>query len=126
MLKVLNNTAMTLEDLQQICNSLNGVTTDIKWENHLCFNIGEKMFLILSLDNIPTTASFKTNAESFDEITSQNGFKAAPYLGRYKWVALDDINRLTLSQWDTHIKTAYKLIASKLPKKTRVELKLEF
>jgi hypothetical protein len=36
---------MNSEDLQGICEKLKGVTEDIKWEDHLCFNVGKKMFL---------------------------------------------------------------------------------
>jgi predicted DNA-binding protein (MmcQ/YjbR family) len=39
---------MTIEDQMTICNRLKGVTTDITWEDHLCFNVGGKMFLITS------------------------------------------------------------------------------
>ena len=52
---------MSIEDLMSICQKLNGMTTDIKWEDHLCFNVGEKIFLITSPDSVPPTASFKVN-----------------------------------------------------------------
>lgn len=39
---------MTIEELMKICNKLKGTTTDIKWEDHLCFNVGEKISLNLT------------------------------------------------------------------------------
>jgi predicted DNA-binding protein (MmcQ/YjbR family) len=110
---------MNIEDLQSICKKLKGVTQDIKWEDHLCFNVGGKMFLITSPDRVPHSASFKVDDEDFAELTSKEGFIPAPYLSRYKWVYVDDINRLTKKQWERYAIKSYQLIASKLPMKTK-------
>ncbi|MGZ4090579.1 MAG: MmcQ/YjbR family DNA-binding protein [Bacteroidia bacterium] len=91
---------MTIEELQTICKKFKGVTEDIKWEDHLCFNIGGKMFMIISPDVFPVPASFKISEEEFDELSSKKGFMPAPYLARYKWVHLDDIKRLSKKQWE--------------------------
>lgn len=116
---------MNIEDITKICKTLPAVKTDIKWEDHLCFTIGEKMFFIVSLENVPTSASFKTTAEEFDHFRSQEGFKSAPYLGRYKWIHVDDLNRLPAKEWENIIKTSYQLIVEKLPKKIQKELNLK-
>ena len=50
---------MDIQDLQVICEKLKAVTQDIKWEAHLCFTIGGKMFLMTSPDEIPHSCSFK-------------------------------------------------------------------
>src|SRR5688500_20396757 len=90
---------MSIEDIQKICKKHRGVTQDIKWENHLCFNVGGKMFLITSPDAVPQSASFKVVAEEFDELCAKKGFMPAPYLAKHKWVHLDDIHRLSAKQW---------------------------
>jgi predicted DNA-binding protein (MmcQ/YjbR family) len=113
---------MNIETLQDICNKFPGVTEDIKWENHLCFCVAEKMFLVLGLDEKPTTASFKVGDEEFDEISSREGFKPAPYMARNKWVFVDDISRMNKKEWQQRAKNAYELIKSKLPKKTQAAL----
>jgi len=113
---------MTIEDLQHICNQLPGVIEDIKWENHLCFNVGEKMFLITSPDNYPPTASFKVPAEEFEEIIAREGFSPAQYLARYKWVALDDIGRINQKEWEHFIRQSYIMVSKKLPSKKKNEL----
>lgn len=115
---------MNIEDLQSICKKLKGVSQDIKWEDHLCFNIGGKMFLITSPDTVPHSASFKVSDEDFEELTSRQGFKPAPYLSRYKWIYVDDINRLTKKQWQEYSAKSYHLIASKLPAKTKKSIGL--
>lgn len=75
---------MTIDDLQGICRQLKGVTEDIKWEDHLCFNVGGKMFLVTSPDNVPISASFKVSVEDFDDLISRPGFSPQRHLGRYK------------------------------------------
>lgn len=115
---------MTIEELQKICKELKGVTEDIKWEDHLCFNIGEKMFLVTSPDAVPQSASFKVSDEEFDELSQKEGFMPAPYLARHKWVHLDDLNRLTKKQWENYVTQSYNLISSKLPAKLKKQIGL--
>jgi predicted DNA-binding protein (MmcQ/YjbR family) len=114
---------MDIETLQGICSKFPGVTEDIKWENHLCFCVAEKMFLVTGLDQTPVTASFKVSDEEFDELSARKGFKPAPYMARNKWVFVDDISRMNKKEWQQRAKTAYELIKSKLPKKTQAALK---
>lgn len=113
---------MSIEELQNICKKMKGMTEDIKWENHLCFNVGEKMFLVTSPDTIPHSASFKVSEEEFEELSQQEGFMPAPYLARYKWVHVDDIHRLSKKQWEYFIEQSYKLISSKLPTKIKKQI----
>jgi predicted DNA-binding protein (MmcQ/YjbR family) len=113
---------MTIEDLRTICRSFKGVTEDIKWEDHLCFNIGGKMFLVTSMGPAPQSASFKVSDEDFEELCEREGFIPAPYLARHKWVHVDNISRLNKTQWKKYAEQSYRLIASKLPAKTRKQL----
>ena len=115
---------MEIESIQKICGKYPGVTEDIKWENHLCFCVGEKMFLILGLDETPTTSSIKTSDEDFTSLSEQDGFKPAPYMARNKWVWMDSIDRLSQQDWETYIEKAYKIISQKLSKKKQLELGL--
>ena len=115
---------MTIEDIQAICSKYRGVTSDIKWEDHLCFNVGGKMFLITAPDLVPCTASIKVADEDFESISEKEGLMPAPYLARYKWVWMDDIRRLSKKEWQTYIDTAYHLVAGKLPAKTRKQIGL--
>ncbi len=116
---------MNVGDLQEICKKFPGLKQDIKWETHLCFNVGDKMFLITSPDEVPVTASFKTGDEDFEELSSREGFKPAPYLARGKWIYVDNIKRLSKKEWQYYLKEAHRLIALKLPVKTREKLKIE-
>ncbi len=115
---------MTVENLREIALKLISVTEDIKWEDHLCFNIGGKMFLVTAPDALPSGASFKVAAEDFDAVISREGFTKHVYLGRYHWVHLDDINRVETSEWKTLIEQSYRLVSEKLTKKAKKELGL--
>jgi predicted DNA-binding protein (MmcQ/YjbR family) len=110
------------ETIQDICQQFPGVTEDIKWENHLCFCVAEKMFLVLGLDETPPTASFKVGDDEFDEISSREGFKPAPYMARNKWVFTDNISRMNRQEWQQRARNAYELVKSKLPKKVQAAL----
>ena len=116
---------MTLEDIQAICRKLKGVTQDIKWENHVCFNVGGKMFLITAPDDIPVSASIKVSDQAFDELSEKEGFMPAPYLARYKWIRMDDIRRFSKKQWEVYIAEAHSLVAAKLSARTKKQLGLK-
>src|SRR5215471_5769623 len=105
---------MTIEELQEICQRFVAVTEDIKWEDHLCFNVGGKMFLITSPDSVLFSASFKLSKEEFEDIISREGFSKAPHLGRYYWVFVDDISRMGKKQWSETLSISYSLVAGKL------------
>ena len=115
---------MTIENIQAICKSLPAVTEDIKWDTHLCFCVGEKIFIITSPDSVPQTASFKVSDEDFELLQERNGFTPAAYLARYKWIYVDDISKLSREEWEHYLKLAYEIVAAKLPVKKKKMLGL--
>jgi predicted DNA-binding protein (MmcQ/YjbR family) len=113
---------MDIEEIQAYCHSFAGVTEEIKWENNLCFMVKEKLFLLISLDDIPPRASFKVHVDDFDRISTREGFSEAPYFARRMWVSLDNISRLSRQEWESFIKSSYELVKEKLPARVRKEL----
>ena len=113
---------MNVEDIQSICKELPFVTEDIKWEHDLVFSIGGKMFCIVGLDQVPTTASFKVKDDEFEELSKQDGFKPAPYVAKYKWVLIEDIRKMNKGDWEKYIRQSYELVKDKLPNKIKKEL----
>lgn len=113
---------MTIQDLQDICIDLKGTTQDIKWEDHLCFNVGNKIYLITSPDQVPVTASFKASEEDFTTLTKREGIAPARYLARYKWVQLDDLKRLTRQEWVDYLCKSYDLVFNKLPARVKIQI----
>jgi predicted DNA-binding protein (MmcQ/YjbR family) len=113
---------MEIEEIQQFCLGLPGVTEEIKWENNLCFVVAGKLFLLVSLDETPTRASFKVLEDDFDGICAKSGFRQAPYFARNKWVMVEDITLPDNEEWKAFITNSYELVKMKLPAKTRKAL----
>ncbi|HEU5289220.1 MAG TPA: MmcQ/YjbR family DNA-binding protein [Cyclobacteriaceae bacterium] len=113
---------MSIAEIREICLTFPAVTEDIKWENHLCFNIGGKMFLVTAPDNVPVSASFKTSDEDFQALPNRPGFIPAPYMAHNKWIFVDDINRFARKDWETYLRKSYNLILSKLSLKFQKEV----
>jgi predicted DNA-binding protein (MmcQ/YjbR family) len=113
---------MNIEDIRTICQQLPGVTEDIKWGHDLVFSIGSKMFCVAGLDQSPTSASFKVTEEEFEEIATWPGFKPAPYVAKYKWVLIDDVNKMEKAKWQHYITQSYELVKAKLPPKIKKQL----
>jgi len=61
------------------------------------------MFCVVGLNQSPTTASFKVTDEEFDEMCSREGFKPAPYVAWYKWVLIDDIDKMNKRELEKYI-----------------------
>jgi len=114
---------MNIEEIQAICREWPGVTEDIKWGADLVFSVGNKMFCVVGLEQSPVSASFKVTDEEFDEMSSRPGFKPAPYVAKYKWVWIDDINKMKKTEWKKYLKQSYELVKAKLPAKIRSTLR---
>src|SRR5687768_17854668 len=116
---------MNIEDIEIICRQMPGVSEDIKWEHDLVFSIGGKMFCVVGLDQFPTTASFKVKDEEFEEMCNWPGFKPAPYVAKYKWVLIEDINKMKKTEWKKYLQQSYDLVKNKLSAKLRNQLGLQ-
>jgi predicted DNA-binding protein (MmcQ/YjbR family) len=116
---------VSIEELREISLKLNGVTEDIKWEEHLCFSVAEKMFLITSPDRVPPSATFKVEPEIFEELLSREGFSKDAHLGNHNWIHIDNIDHLSAKEWKKYILQSYQLVAAKLPVKKKKLLGIE-
>lgn len=112
---------MDIESLREFCLSLPSATEDVKWGNDLCFSIGGKMFCVCGLDP-PLMITIKVTDDEFDELCSSNDIRIADYVGRYKWVTVENESRFSDAEWKQRIRQGYELIAAKLPKKLRENL----
>jgi predicted DNA-binding protein (MmcQ/YjbR family) len=112
---------MDIEQLRAFCKTLPHTTEDVKWGNDLCFLIGGKMYCVTGLTP-PFKLSFKVRDDEFDEAASSPGFIPAPYLARYKWVLLEEPQRLKNKEIEHYVRQSYELIKGKLPKKMLKEL----
>ena len=113
---------MNIELLRDFCNNLSSVTEDIKWGNDLCFSICNKMFCAAPL-TAPFSVSLKVTDEEFEELCNLPGIMPAPYVAKYKWILITDVNRFSKKDWEHYIKQSYELVKSKLTKKALSQLK---
>jgi predicted DNA-binding protein (MmcQ/YjbR family) len=111
-----------LQEIRNYCLKLKGTTEDIKWEDHLCFCVGEKMYLVTAPDAVPVSASFKASDEDFEELITREGIIPAPYMARHKWVHVDNIERFSFEELSSYSQKSYELVKSKLPKKLQKEI----
>ena len=105
---------MNIEALRDLCRRLPAVTEDVKWGHDLCFSVAGKMFCVAALDG-PLSVSFKVKDDEFDELSNSPGFRPAPYVARYKWVLVEDVNNLSRKEWAHYIKQSYDLVKARLP-----------
>ena len=115
---------MNIEEIRAYVLEKAGTSEGLKWGEHLCLMVKEKIFMVLSLDEHPVSASIKVNEANFDELTEQEGIMQAPYFAKRQWVKIGDIALLSNKEWQKRIDEAYILVAQKLPKKTQLELGL--
>lgn len=112
---------MTLDLIRELAGSLPHATEDLKWENSLCFCIGEKMFCITHLDD-DSHVALKVSPEEFDELVERTGFTPAPYLARNKWIRIDSSSKISKKELSRFIQQSYNLVKAKLPQKLRDKL----
>ena len=82
------------------------------------------MFCVLALNQSPTSASFKVLEEEFEELSTREGFKPAPYVAKYKWVLVTDISTISAKEWKHFTTQSYTLVKNKLSPKIKAPLDL--
>lgn len=114
---------MDIEQLRALALSFPAVTEDIKWGDHLCFNVGDKMFLLTSPDELPINACFKVSEEDFDALIDRSEqFGRAAHFAQRKWITIRDIHSMSQKEWRYYLKASYDAVVAKLTKKRRAEL----
>ena len=83
------------------------------------------MFCVVGIDQVPSSASFKVADDAFETIVNLPYFQPAPYVARFKWVCIDDIDKIPKSEWEKYIEQSYALVKEKLPNKLKKQLGLD-
>ena len=110
---------MDYEQLRTWCLSLPGVEEDLKWEHNMTWCVGKKMFAVVGLDNEPLSISFKVDPALFDGLINRDHIGPAPYLARYRWIRLDDLNAMPEEELKHFLAESYRMIFEKLTRKER-------
>ena len=111
---------MDLDTLRELCMSFQGATEGLKWEDHICFMVAEKIFCMTGERG---GVSIKVTPEEVEELTERDGIMPTPYMARNNWVTIREFNKLRPKEWEYYIHQSYELIRSKLPKKVQAGLK---
>ncbi len=109
---------MTIDSIRRFCLSLLGATEDMPWEDTLCFRLRRKIFAMVALDpGAEARISLKCSPERFSEMLEVEGAMKAPYVGRFQWIALEDLDVLSDRDLCDLVRHSYEQVAAKLPKK---------
>jgi predicted DNA-binding protein (MmcQ/YjbR family) len=108
----------TADSLRELCLSLPDTTEKLQWGETLCFKVRGKIFVMvdLSAGNL-TPITLKCAPEKFHELLEIEGLSQAPYVGRYKWILLENSNVLPAKELEALIRESYDLVVAKAPKK---------
>lgn len=120
------NFSSDVEFIRLVALSLPGVAESLKWENHLCFTVAGRIFLIVALDVVPPVITFKSGAEESSQLLEHPGLYKAAYLGRYQWLSASSPEVFTPLQWENIITRSYKLVFGRLPLKVQKALRAKF
>ena len=115
---------MRLDRLKTFALALPQTTVVSQWGG-LVFKVAEKVFFMIALDgDVLSGVIFKCTPEEFDELTDIDGIAQAPYFAKRMWVKVEDLAALPEQELNQRIHASFRLIAAKLPKKTRLSLGL--
>ena len=109
---------MDVESIRACCLSLPQATEDIKpqWGDALLFRIANKIFVSMSLAEVPLRMNVKCTPERFHELLEIDGVKIAAYVGRYHWIEVPLAGVLRDSELKELIRESYENVKAKLPK----------
>ncbi|MCG8606155.1 MmcQ/YjbR family DNA-binding protein [bacterium] len=108
--------------LKAYCRSLPHVTEDVKWDDDLVFSVGGKMFAVFPVSTEDRVSFKTTTSGSFAMLTSEDGIVPAPYLARYDWVLIEDLEAFPVEMVRELLAESYQLVLARLPRKTRKSL----
>ena len=109
---------MNIEALRKFCLTFPDSAENLQWGDALCFKVKGKLFVIVALDvDSRPRICLKCDPEPFAELVEREGLAPAPYVGRYHWVGIADLDTLSQRELQALIEHSYKLVVQKLPKK---------
>jgi len=77
------------------------------------------MFCVTGAESVQSGLSLKCTPEKFEELIEREGIDPAAYVGRYKWVRIEDLDAVTPAELKDLIRESYKLVFDKLPAKAK-------
>jgi len=121
---------MTRDEFDAFCGSLKATTHVVQWGNSSVWKIGGKIFAICSdwgprdVGGDGDRISFKCSDMAYALLTEEDNIIPAPYLARAKWVQIQSADAMDDDDLRGYIAHAYRIVAGKLTKAQRLELKI--
>ena len=112
---------MNSDRLRTYCLSLPGATEGIKWEEHIAYMVGEKIFCMTGFTD-DTHVTFKVDPDDFAELTERDGVEQAAHWAKGQWISIHRRNKLSPKEWEEYIQRSYKMVKAKLTKKMQKEI----
>jgi len=110
-------TLMNIDSIRSYCLAFPAATEKLQWGDNLCFKVRGKIFAILGLDK--QQLCFKCDPETFVELLERQSLAPAPYLGRYKWILVEQLDALRDDEFETLIGQSYEMVNANLKRRTR-------
>lgn len=114
-------TRRSKDALLDYCRSLPGATEDVKWEHHLVFSVGGRMFALFDVFDAEKV-TLKVDPAVFPILTRQPGIAPAPYLAKQSWIQLEHTRVLPRAALQELLRESHELVASKLSRRRREAL----
>jgi predicted DNA-binding protein (MmcQ/YjbR family) len=119
------NPTMDIDWLRTYCLTLPGTTEQIQWGDDLIFKVAKKIYAGMPLsESAPVRLTFKSTPEAAAELIEREGFIPAPYVGKYHWVAMTDLEAAKPTEIKVLIRRSYDLVVAALPKRAQALLLL--
>jgi len=110
--------------LRELCLSFPDATEKLQWGENLCFKVRGKIFAIVDLsEGSLAPVTLKSAPEQFHDLLEMEGISPAPYVGRYKWILLENSNVVSSDELEALVRQSYDLVVAKAPKKKSKQTK---
>lgn len=111
---------MDIESFREWCLQLPGTTEGIKWEEHLCFMVEEKIFVLMDLAP-PHALALKVDPNNFDALVAREGIKQAGHMAKRQWIRIGSLELLSEQELKDQVMQSRALVIAKLAKKQQAK-----
>lgn len=115
---------MHVDTFREYCLKKPGVAEDTPFgEEHLVFKVGGKMFALLALDEIPSTANLKCEPDLALELRDRyEQVRPGYHMNKRHWNTVELSGRIPEAELRKMIDHSYQLVVQGLPKAQRARL----
>ena len=112
---------MTNDAIRRHCLSLPHTTEVVRWEGHLLFKVGGKMFAMIELDG--HSCSLKCSPERYAELVEMADILPTSHnMWKYNWVSLESLDALPDAELRDRLTEAHAIVRDGLPAKVKAQL----